>query len=68
VNAVLTAAAVLGPRGAVHVAGFAVFVGVETSCDSTGWEYGLYVTVQYSTVESSIIWYVTVQCSTVQLL
>jgi hypothetical protein len=40
-HAVLTAAAVLGPRGAVHVAGLAVFVGVETSRDSTGWEYGL---------------------------
>ena len=45
VHAVLTAAAMLGPRGAVHVAALAVLVGVETGRDSTTWEYGLNVTM-----------------------
>ena len=64
-HAVLAAAAVLGPRGPVHVAGLAVFVSVETSRDSTGWEYGLYITVQCSAVVRNNI---TIECSTVELL
>lgn len=59
-HAVLAAAAMLGPRRAVHVAGLAVLISVEAGCDSTTWEYGLYVIVWYSTVKCITIWFVTV--------